>query len=732
MGVLMKSFFRTTWMVGVLVLFSLNTNAEGTRVIMRTDSSHGKLQVYQTFGPFATYNCEPAYRLNISICNPGEKVCFGFGYTRDADQIIHKDVQFRIKDPAGNIIMGPMTLDTGAGAAGFIENYQQAVAGPNTLDTTGYIPLCFTPSTTGDYYIEFSVTFERREFDYFDITVIDTTANQAIPGRVWSKAWQFTVSGSPPPNQWEYEFDGILYIYTDDGIVTSVDFNGMQPYVFTLSSNITGCDTTGDFLSDRRSRIGGPHTYPQYKIFLNNPDPVCFPSGVYGSFSAPSNISGCPDDYCVNVTVNKPGKVELLIDLNGIDGYQPGTEDIMINPTVDTGLNCIPWDGYDGQGNLVPTGANVMLEIFYSNGLTHMPLHDVEYNKNGYKVRIVRPYTPDSIPALFWDDSTNLSSLGGTIEKSGCINPSGCHSWDCYTSDCSSFPYSIGEGNTVNTWWYAASNVKDTVFFNHNFTTVDANNSFPPDSSNDMEVCSAVDSIPLSGEVNYSTGGVWSTGGSGVFTPNDSDLTAFYDFSTEDIEQGVVSLYLTSTGDPNKCNPVSDSLQLVIHPSPEITLDSVPINCEQETKGEIIARIARGTYPFQYQWSTHSAQTDSIAMEIDTTGKYYLTVIDRYNCTDTDSTLVLYIPCDVEIPNVFTPNRDGLNETLVIREIEYYPENVLYIYNRWGNKIKEFSDYENQWDGTDVADNNVPEGTYFYILKYNGNIVKKGTITIIR
>lgn len=67
---------------------------------------------------------------------------------------------------------------------------------------------------------------------------------------------------------------------------------------------------------------------------------------------------------------------------------------------------------------------------------------------------------------------------------------------------------------------------------------------------------------------------------------------------------------------------------------------------------------------------------------------------------------------EVIIPNVFTPNNDGSNDLLVFKNLEYHPNSALTIFNRWGNKIYESSDYKNNWNGESHKD-----GVYYFILK---------------
>jgi gliding motility-associated-like protein len=80
------------------------------------------------------------------------------------------------------------------------------------------------------------------------------------------------------------------------------------------------------------------------------------------------------------------------------------------------------------------------------------------------------------------------------------------------------------------------------------------------------------------------------------------------------------------------------------------------------------------------------------------------------------------------IPNVFTPNGDGLNDYFEIRKIGLFPENELIIYNRHGKAVFQEKGYKNQWNGE-----NLPEGVYFYRLMINSNKKPfKGWIQILR
>lgn len=94
---------------------------------------------------------------------------------------------------------------------------------------------------------------------------------------------------------------------------------------------------------------------------------------------------------------------------------------------------------------------------------------------------------------------------------------------------------------------------------------------------------------------------------------------------------------------------------------------------------------------------------------------------------------------DFFIPEGFSPNGDMINDLFVIRGILRYPKNTFMVFNRWGNKLFEASPYENTWDGKAyqggviVGGDELPVGTYFYILNLNdGTPVYKGTIYLNR
>lgn len=128
-----------------------------------------------------------------------------------------------------------------------------------------------------------------------------------------------------------------------------------------------------------------------------------------------------------------------------------------------------------------------------------------------------------------------------------------------------------------------------------------------------------------------------------------------------------------------------------------------------------------------------------------------LTVYNTQGCDTIYMVEVLIKPVNLFIPNVFTPNGDGINDTFIITEDGgseddglkstnqfeyesydvlnlYYERSELHVFNRWGRIVYTSGDYQNDWDG-----GNLPDGVYFYVLKCFGaksDDIFKGSISI--
>jgi len=98
---------------------------------------------------------------------------------------------------------------------------------------------------------------------------------------------------------------------------------------------------------------------------------------------------------------------------------------------------------------------------------------------------------------------------------------------------------------------------------------------------------------------------------------------------------------------------------------------------------------------------------------------------DGAYCYIDDVSLTEFPNQELNIPNIITPNSDGLNDYFVINNL---PENhELRVYNRWGNQVYHNANYQNEWSPPDIS-----TGVYFYILSPPCGEPYKGTVTVVR
>lgn len=118
-------------------------------------------------------------------------------------------------------------------------------------------------------------------------------------------------------------------------------------------------------------------------------------------------------------------------------------------------------------------------------------------------------------------------------------------------------------------------------------------------------------------------------------------------------------------------------------------------------------------------------------------GIYEVTLIAENSiCSDTFKFKQITVDGEnpaIYIPNVFTPNGDGINDKFKVSSYIAPDSYELVIYNRWGQKVFESTSVEDSWDGK-FQGNDVPEGAYVYILKIKTCSSRdvKGVVTLIR
>jgi len=223
---------------------------------------------------------------------------------------------------------------------------------------------------------------------------------------------------------------------------------------------------------------------------------------------------------------------------------------------------------------------------------------------------------------------------------------------------------------------------------------------------------------------------VWSTDG-GVFawptSTNEAQIVWPFDGT------GTVSVYMELENGACKSNELTCTTNVL--PQPDANFTPQP---EEAKAYDVITFVNHTTPESTYQWSFGDENTSNATNPIhiyENTGIYWvqLIAISPEGCTDTVYKPVVILE-GVDIPNVFTPDGDGIND--VFRILSSGLDNYsLKIYNRWGNLIFETSTPRAGWDGRTNAGENVPAGTYYYILTAQGTkepYERTGHVTLMR
>lgn len=204
---------------------------------------------------------------------------------------------------------------------------------------------------------------------------------------------------------------------------------------------------------------------------------------------------------------------------------------------------------------------------------------------------------------------------------------------------------------------------------------------------------------------------------------------------------GSYTIRLTVT-DPNTCNKIDSTQQtIVVSDAPTASYSYVPQQPKENAEYQFTNLSVGGTL---YKWIFNDGDT-VITTKRDTLVKHIfnetntfnvcLVTFNQYGCSDTFCMPIsaIIIPI-VDVPNAFSPNGDGINETVRVRGYGIAKMDWR-IYNRWGTIVFHTTSLKNAWDGR--YQNIVqPQEVYVYVLEVSfsdGTKYRKtGDITLLR
>jgi gliding motility-associated-like protein len=235
----------------------------------------------------------------------------------------------------------------------------------------------------------------------------------------------------------------------------------------------------------------------------------------------------------------------------------------------------------------------------------------------------------------------------------------------------------------------------------------------------DQEICMG-NSVQLKSIGNNITSWQWSPS-AGLSNPQISDPVAL------PLQTTLYILYVANVD----C-VVSDSVLITVNANPSANAgpDKVIIRGQSAT----LEGTAGGT-DVNYLWtpSINITGNTSLSPVVNplTTQMYVLSVFSDKGCkTATDSVLVKVYQ-QLYIPNAFTPNGDGINDTWNIETLKAYPHAEVRVFDRYGRKIFDNYGQSISWDGTYKGEMQ-PAGAYVYLIDLKNNVaVIKGVVFLI-
>ncbi len=234
--------------------------------------------------------------------------------------------------------------------------------------------------------------------------------------------------------------------------------------------------------------------------------------------------------------------------------------------------------------------------------------------------------------------------------------------------------------------------------------------------------------------------GYWSIQGSGTITDPEDPHTSVSGI-------GFGSTTLVWTIDNGECGSTSDGMIVSVFDLNAPLAQAGPDRrlCQDTTFTHFAAVPASSTASGHWELIlghgsiAQPAQADAEVTGLQMGTNAFRWVLDNGACgMSADTMLIVLHDCTIlVVPDAFSPNGDGVNDTYIIQGLEYYPENKFQVFNRWGSKVYERNPYRNNWNGQNETGgfrgDDLPESTYYYILDPgNGKDVITGYIYLRR
>lgn len=193
--------------------------------------------------------------------------------------------------------------------------------------------------------------------------------------------------------------------------------------------------------------------------------------------------------------------------------------------------------------------------------------------------------------------------------------------------------------------------------------------------------------------------------------------------------------YTVDVTNDQGCTAVSAPVNVLVAADPTAYFMGEPDGAVPRGTTVIYSDRSEGNGGSVVAWSWRidgvAAGTDStLSITFDTPGFHPITLVvtTADGCTHTYTYVQVVLPEGIERPNVFTPNGDGINDALVFEGVQFHANASLQVMNRWGQEVFSSANYKNTWRPS----KEIPEGTYYYILRLPDGKEYTGHVTLLR
>ncbi len=465
-------------------------------------------------------------------------------------------------------------------------------------------------------------------------------------------------------------------------------------YTVTVTNTASGCQATNDITVN--------YDIPDVPVF-NSLDEHC--QFETAPVLPTTSLNGITGSWTPVVSTNTAGTFDYTFTADAVGTCVPDpiVLSLTVNPlpTVDAGEDQVICMGED----ITLTGSGTAVNYTWDNGVTD----DVSF-------------TPNS--------SETYTVIG--------VDANGCENTDVVTINVENLPViEAGENQVIcigesvvlsasggnNYVW--SNSVIDGVAFSPNQTvTYTVTYTSPNGCVGSDQVTVTVNPLP-----NITANNIVGCDGDAIVLNGNGGVTYQWDNGVINGQPFVPGLGVTNYNvigtDANGCENFATAT-VVIHSYPNAAFSVTPITGAPPLE-VTVTNESSGTIT-DYWWSFDNGNTSTENFNQYTTsyheqGNPTITLtVSNEGCDDTFSVTldVKFLPIEYLIPNVFTPNNDGNNDSfhlslLNVADIE------LIIFNRWGNVMAEITDVNHPgWDGRTPSGSEASEGVYFHKYRIKG------------